>query len=287
MQATTVQAATGQPSAEWLSRTKPPTGRPTAPQPALPANPESAAGVAPTAYQAAVTTVQPGIQPTALQATAGAADQVQPATCSRATRSRAAGGDGAGTQVLSSAATRGRSPGGPPGPADRAGLAGQPLRLPGGPAARRRRLIGGLTAGTVVAVAAIAIIVSSLGGSPSTPAADLSPTAPPPSPTAPSAGGHVLARRRPPSASTDRDRVAADRHAVGAVLHTASVPLAGGRVLPEHNQQRRGVPLDGRGVRRRRADQRRVDDLVQRGVLRAAPLAVRLQRRRGPAGHRG
>src|SRR3984957_18631371 len=44
-QATTGQAGAGQPSADWLSRTKPPTGRPTQPQPALD----------PTAYQAAVT----------------------------------------------------------------------------------------------------------------------------------------------------------------------------------------------------------------------------------------
>ncbi|MDX6421748.1 MAG: hypothetical protein QOG28_6368, partial [Trebonia sp.] len=59
VQATTVQSATG-PSAEWLSRTKPPVGRPTAPQAALPEYPGAAVGLAPTAYQAPVTTVQAG-----------------------------------------------------------------------------------------------------------------------------------------------------------------------------------------------------------------------------------
>jgi hypothetical protein len=200
VQATAVQPATGQPSAEWLSRTKPPTGRPTAPQPSLPANPESAAGVAPTAYQAAVTTVQGGIQPTAYQAavttvaggiqpTALQATAVQP-TGMQATVMQpgypqpGAGGAGAGTQVLFMGGDAWQPPGGPAGPGG-----------PGGPAQgnpygyletqrRRRRLLIGLTAGTVAAVAAIAIIVASMSGSPSTPAADLSPAAPLPSPTA-------------------------------------------------------------------------------------------------------
>src|SRR5580700_10910019 len=85
-QATAVQSATG-PSTEWLSRTKPPTGRPTAPQPALPEYPGAAVGVAPTAYQSPVTTVQaggmqPGYPPGSVPPMAGQ------------------GGGGDGTQVL-------------------------------------------------------------------------------------------------------------------------------------------------------------------------------------------
>jgi hypothetical protein len=52
---------------------------------------------------------------------------------------------------------------------------------------RRRRVIIGLTAGTVVGVAAIAIIATTLSSSPSTPVADQSATAPAPSPTTSSA----------------------------------------------------------------------------------------------------
>jgi hypothetical protein len=192
-QATAVQSAmgqpaTGQPSAEWLSRTKPPTGRPTAPQPSLPANPESAAGVAPTAYQAAVTTVGPGgIQPTALQATTVQASGMQ-ATGMQATVMQpgypqpGAGGDGAGTQVLFMGGDAWQPPGGPAGPGGPA--QGNPYGYLETQRRRRRRLIGGLTAGTVAAVVAIAIIVASMSSSPSAPAAVLSPTAPPPTPTA-------------------------------------------------------------------------------------------------------
>jgi hypothetical protein len=187
VQATAVQPATGQPSAEWLSRTKPPSGRPTAPQPSLPANPESAAGVAPTAYQAAVTTVQPGIQPTALQATAVQPTGMQATIMQPGYPQPAVGGDGAGTQVLFMGGDAWQPPGGPAGPGGPGGPAqGNPYGYLETQRRRRRRLIGGLTAGTVVAVAAIAIIVSSMSSSPSTPAADLSPTVPAPSPTAPS-----------------------------------------------------------------------------------------------------
>src|ERR1700756_4033543 len=41
-----LQATTVQPSADWLRRTKPPTGQPTAPQPALPTDPVAAAAAA-------------------------------------------------------------------------------------------------------------------------------------------------------------------------------------------------------------------------------------------------
>jgi hypothetical protein len=162
LQSTTVQSATG-PSTEWLSRTKPPTGRPTAPQPALPEYPGAAVGVAPTAYQPPVTTVQaggpqPGYPPPG---------SVPPVA--------GQGGGGDGTQVLF--------------------LGGDAWQVPGGPAQsnpygyaeaqrrRRRRVIIGLSAGTAVAVAAIVIIATSLSGSPSTAAADQTTAAPPPAPT--------------------------------------------------------------------------------------------------------
>jgi hypothetical protein len=161
---TAVQAAV-QPSTDWLRTTKPPTGRPTAPQPALPATP----------YHMAVqpTTVQPGYPQPAIGAVP-------------------AGGDGPGTQVMYYGAEPWQVPGGPAGPGG-PGVAG----LPGGPgqgnrygylqAQRRRRmlLIGGAAAGAVVAVAAIAVILTQLGSSPAAPAADQVPaTTPPASPTA-------------------------------------------------------------------------------------------------------
>ena len=110
VQATTVQSATA-PSTDWLSRTKPPTGRPTAPQPALPEYPGAAVGVAPTAYQSPVTMVQAGgMQPRLPR---------RP-RCSRATRSPARSrpwpGRGAAAtarRCFSSAATPGRCLAGP------------------------------------------------------------------------------------------------------------------------------------------------------------------------------
>ena len=203
-----LQATTVQPSADWLRRTKPPTGQPTAPQPALPTDPAAAAaaaaaaagGVAPTAYQPAVTTVQPGVQPTAFQPAA-----VQPTAVQSAAMQ--AGGmqtvamqptavqPGAGTQVLFGGGDPWQAPGMPAGPGGPVGLGGPMQGNPYGyqeaQRRRRRRLIGGLTAGTVAAIAAIAIIVANLGSSPSTPAAavqsptpPLSPSASAPSPTA-------------------------------------------------------------------------------------------------------
>jgi len=162
VQATTVQAATG-PSTEWLSRTKPPTGRPTAPQPALPEYPGAAVGVAPTAYQAPVTTVQAGgVQPGYQRA-----GSVPPMA------GQAGGGDG--TQVLFLGGDAWQVPGGPP--------PGNPYGYMEAQRRRRRRVIIGLTAGTAVAVAAIVIIATSLSGSPSTPVADQTTAAPPPAPT--------------------------------------------------------------------------------------------------------
>jgi hypothetical protein len=181
LQATAVQAAAAQPSTDWLSRTKPPTGRPTQPQPALD----------PTAYQAVVTSMQSGsVQPTAVQPAAF----VQPTTVQPATMAPTAvapltvqpgypqpammgypggpgGGNGAGTQVI--------------------GMGGDAWLAPGTPTAanlygyqqaqkrRRRRLIAGISAGTAAAVAVIAVIIVNLGGSPAATTADqatLTPT---------------------------------------------------------------------------------------------------------------
>jgi hypothetical protein len=171
VQATTVQAATG-PSAEWLSRTKPPTGRPTAPQPALPEYPGAAVGLAPTAYQSQA--VQPGYpQP----------GSVPP---------RGGQGGGDGTQVLFLGGDAWQAPGGP--------AQGNPYGYVEAQRRRRRRVIIGLSAGTAVAVAAIVIIATSLSGSPSTPVADQTTAAPPPSPTA-SAPSPAASQSASPTAS--------------------------------------------------------------------------------------
>jgi hypothetical protein len=162
VQATAVQAATG-PSTEWLSRTKPPTGRPTAPQPALPEYPGAAVGVAPTAYQAPVTTVQAG----------GGQPGYQRAGSVPPMAGQSGGGDG--TQVLFLGGDAWQVPGGP--------AQGNPYGYMEAQRRRRRRVVIGLTAGTAVAVAVIVIIATSLSGSPSTPVADQTTAAPPPSPT--------------------------------------------------------------------------------------------------------
>ncbi len=154
---TTVQGAV-RPSTEWLRTTKPPTGRPTAPQPALPATP----------YHMAMqpTTVQPGYPQPALGAMGGAA-----------------GGDGAGTQVMFGG-------GGEQQPWQLPGMG-----MPGGPggagqgnpygylqAQRRRRLLvfGGVTAGVVAAIAAIAIVIAQLGAHVSNTDDQAPATTPPP-----------------------------------------------------------------------------------------------------------
>jgi Protein of unknown function (DUF2510) len=171
VQATTVQSATG-PSTEWLSRTKPPTGRPTAPQPALPEYPGAAAGVAPTAYQSPVTMVQAG----GMQPASAAPTTVQPGYPQPGPVPAGQGGGGDGTQVLFLGGDAWQVPGGP--------AQGNPYGYLEAQRRRRRRVIIGLTAGTAVAVAAIVIIATSLSGSPSTPVADQTTAAPPPSPTA-------------------------------------------------------------------------------------------------------
>jgi Protein of unknown function (DUF2510) len=206
MQAATGQAATGLPSAEWLRTTKPPTGRPTAPQPALPATPYHTAVLSTTGP---LTTGQPASgQSTTVQPTTVQPGYPQPALGGLG--AVPAGGDGAGTQVMYYGAEPWQAPGGPAGPGGL--LPGLP-GMPGGPgqgnrygylqAQRRRRMmvIGGITAGTAVAVAMIVVIGTHLGSSPSSPAANQVPaTTPPASPTA-----SVAATASPspsPSAST-------------------------------------------------------------------------------------
>ncbi|HVT69633.1 MAG TPA: DUF2510 domain-containing protein [Trebonia sp.] len=195
IQPTTVQPGVAQISADRLRRTEPPTGPPTAPQPALPASP----WVAPTAFQPSAGAAQPGaFQPTTVQPTTVQPGYPQPAAFP--STAGAAGGDGAaGTQVLYAGAGPWQVPGpfgGPGGPGVPGGPGGPG---PGNPYGylearrrRRRRLITGIAAGTVVAVAAIALIAANLGGSPSTTAADQqpavpssTPTTPPPSPSPP------------------------------------------------------------------------------------------------------
>ena len=173
VQATTVQSATA-PSTDWLSRTKPPTGRPTAPQPALPEYPGAAVGVAPTAYQSPVTMVQAG----GMQPAPAATTTVQPGYPQPGSVPPMAGqgGGGDGTQVLFLGGDAWQVPGGPP--------QGNPYGYLEAQRRRRRRVIIGLTGGTAIAVAAIVIIATSLSGSPSTPVADQTTAAPPPSPTA-------------------------------------------------------------------------------------------------------
>ena len=172
VQATTVQSATG-PSTEWLSRTKPPTGRPTAPQPALPEYPGAAVGVAPTAYQSPVTMVQAaGMQPAPAAPTTVQPGYPQPGSVPTMAGQ---GGGGDGTQVLFLGGDAWQVPGGP--------AQGNPYGYMDAQRQRRRRVIIGLTAGTAVAVAAIVIIATTLSSSPTSPVADQAP-APPPSPTA-------------------------------------------------------------------------------------------------------
>ncbi len=174
---TTVQAAvpatTVQPSTDWLRTTKPPTGRPTAPQPALPATPYHMAVQLTTGQP---TTVQPGYPQPALGAMNGPA-----------------GGDGAGTQVMfmGGAEQPWLVPGLPGGP----GQPGGP-GLPGGPGQgnygylqaqrqRRRLMIGGFAAGGVVVIAVIAVMASQLFSTPANTVANQGPAStPPPSPTA-------------------------------------------------------------------------------------------------------
>jgi hypothetical protein len=168
-----VHATTAQPSTDWLRATKPPTGRPTAPQPALPATPYHMAGPLTTGQP---TTVQPGYPQPAFGAVP-------------------AGGDGAGTQVMFVGG--GEQPWPVPGQPGGPGMQGMPggPGLPGGPGQgnygylqarrqRRRLMIGGFAAGGVVVVAVIAVMASQLFAAPANTVASQGPATTPPSPTA-------------------------------------------------------------------------------------------------------
>lgn len=186
---TTVQAAVG-PSTEWLRTTKPPTGRPTAPQPALPATP----------YHMAMqpTTVQPGYPQPGL-----------------GPMSRAAGGDGAGTQMMFG--------GGGEQPWQLPGMGGP--GLPGGPggpgpgnpygylqAQRRRRLLvfGGVTAGAVAAIVMIAVVMSQLGSHAANTAADQVPATTPPASPAASHSAVASASASPTASATPAGSLLSD-----------------------------------------------------------------------------
>jgi hypothetical protein len=201
------------PTGEQLATTKPPNGPRTEPQPALPdtsvqSSVQSSAQA--TRYQPAVqaTTTQPAVQPTTYQAAVqptAAQAPVQPtvadgwgATSVLPNGGQPNGGVGVdGTQVLFLGGDAWQVPGGPDGqaPANRYGYQ---------EAQRRRRLwlIGGLTAGTAVAIAVIVIVANSMGGSPSTTAADQTQVTTPPSPTAvasPSVTASPTASATPPA----------------------------------------------------------------------------------------
>jgi Protein of unknown function (DUF2510) len=196
-------AGTDWPTGDQLATTKPPKGPRTEPQPALPDTsvqssvPSSAQSSAQaTRYQPAVqaTTTQPAVQPTtyqaavqptahqaAVQATVadgwGAATSVLPNGGQPNGGQPTGGGGGDGTQVLFLGDDAWQVPGGPEGQANRYGYQ---------EAQRRRRLwlIGGISAGTAVAIAIIVIVANSMGGSPSPTAADQTQVTTPPSPTA-------------------------------------------------------------------------------------------------------
>jgi len=199
-------AGTDWPTGDQLATTKPPKGPRTEPQPALPdtsvqASVQSSAQA--TRYQPAVqaTTTQPAVAPTTYQA-AVQPTSVQPTTVQGPVAPTVADGWGAATSVL----PNGGQPNGgqPAGGAGADGtqvlfLGNDAWQVPGGPdgqgpanrygyqeAQRRRRLwlIGGISGGTAVAIAIIVIVANSMGGSPSTTAADQTQVTTPPSPTA-------------------------------------------------------------------------------------------------------
>jgi hypothetical protein len=182
-------AGTDWPTGEQLATTKPPKGPRTEPQPALPnttVQPSVQSSAQATRYQSAVqaTNPQSAVQPTTVQAPASGgwgAAAVQPTTV-QAAGAQSGGGAGVdGTQVLFLGDDAWQMPGGPDGAAQANPYGYQEAQ-------RRRRLwlIGGIGAGTVVAVAIIVVVASSMGGSPNATAADQTRvTTPPPSPTAP------------------------------------------------------------------------------------------------------
>jgi Protein of unknown function (DUF2510) len=212
-------AGTDWPTGEQLATTKPPNGPRTEPQPALPdtsvqASVQSSAQA--TRYQPAVqaTTYQPAVQPTTYHAA------VQPTTVQAPVRPTVADGWGATSVLPNGGQPNGGQPTGGTGldGTQVLFLGGDAWQVPGEPdgqaqanrygyqeAQRRRRLwlIGGLTAGTAVAIAVIVIVANSMGGSPSTTAADQTQVTTPPSPTAPAtaAASPTVAASPSPSAT--------------------------------------------------------------------------------------
>jgi Protein of unknown function (DUF2510) len=162
-------AGTDWPTGDQLANTKPPKGPRTEPQPALPA----------TSVQSAVqpTTYQPAVQPTTYQSavTSVGATTVQAAAGAPGGPS---GADAGGTQVLFLGGDAWQLPGTPGGPA-------APNRY-GYQQAQRRRLmwlIGGLIAGSAVAIAIIVLVATSLGSSSAPTTADQAAATPLASPT--------------------------------------------------------------------------------------------------------
>jgi hypothetical protein len=165
--------------------------------------------VQPTTYQAAVqpnggqpTTVQGPVAPTV--ADGWGATSVLP-NGGQPNGGQPAGGVGAdGTQVLFLGNDAWQVPGGPDGqgPANRYGYQ---------EAQRRRRLwlIGGISAGTAVAIAIIVIVANGVGGSPSTTAADQTQVTTPPSPTA-AASPSASASASPTASATPPASVLSD-----------------------------------------------------------------------------
>ena len=165
-------AGTDWPSGDLLANTMPPKGPRTEPQPALPD-----ASVQPTVYQ-------PAVGPVGLVGSVGATT-VQPSNGWGTPGQYAAGpgggggpGGGDGTQVLFLGGDAWQVPGGPGGP-------GAPNRYGYQQAQQRRRLwlIGGLVAGTAIAIAIIVVVATSLGGSHGANTADQAATTPPAAPT--------------------------------------------------------------------------------------------------------
>jgi hypothetical protein len=206
-------AGTDWPTGDQLATTKPPNGPRTEPQPALPdtsVQPSVQSSAPATRYQPAVqptstqpavqpTTTQPAVQPTTYQAA------VRPTTPQPATGQPGGGQQGGGTgvdgtQVMFLGGDAWQMPG---GPADPGGPA-QPNLYGYQEAQRRRRmwLIGGLSAGTAVAIAIIVVVATSMGGSPNATAADQTRVTTPPSPTASAAAPSPTTPASPsPSAS--------------------------------------------------------------------------------------
>ncbi|MGD0701566.1 MAG: DUF2510 domain-containing protein [Trebonia sp.] len=202
-------AGTDWPTGDQLANTNPPKGPRTEPQPALPATSVQSA-VQATTYQPAVqaTTYQPAVQPTVYQpaVTSVAATTGQGATAYLGPNAGgpgpgaypAGGADPSGTQVLFLGADAWQVPGGPGAPGGQAG----PNRYGYQQAQRHRRmwLIGGLIAGTAVAIAIIVVVATSLGGSQAPSTADQAATTPAAAPT-PTAAAPTATPAASPSAS--------------------------------------------------------------------------------------